>query len=63
MVASLSKRLREFTVHVERLALKEVPGRLAGYLIHLQDVYQVSNCQGARDGKQGQQDDVNPAEI
>jgi len=35
MLASLSMRLREFTVHVERLALKEVPGRLAAYLIHL----------------------------
>ena len=40
MLASLSKRLREFTVHVERLALKEVPGRLAGYLIHLIDEQQ-----------------------
>jgi CRP/FNR family transcriptional regulator len=37
MLASLSMRLREFTVHVERLALKEVPGRLAAYLIHLID--------------------------
>jgi CRP/FNR family transcriptional regulator len=37
MLASLSIRLREFTVHVERLALKEVPGRLAAYLIHLMD--------------------------
>lgn len=37
MLASLSMRLREFTVHVERLALKEVPGRLAAYLIHLVD--------------------------
>jgi len=40
MLASLSMRLREFTVHVERLALKEVPGRLAGYLIHLIDEQQ-----------------------
>jgi CRP/FNR family transcriptional regulator len=40
MLASLSMRLREFTVHVERLALKEVPGRLAAYLIHLLDVQQ-----------------------
>jgi len=37
MLASRSMRLREFTVHVERLALKEVPGRLAAYLIHLID--------------------------
>ncbi len=35
MLANLSMRLREFTVHVENLALKEVPGRLAAYLIHL----------------------------
>lgn len=35
MLANLSMRLREFTVHVESLALKEVPGRLAAYLIHL----------------------------
>ncbi len=40
MLASLSMRLREFTVHVERLALKEVPGRLAAYLIHLIDEQQ-----------------------
>ena len=40
MLASLSTRLREFTVHVERLALKEVPGRLAAYLIHLLDEQQ-----------------------
>ncbi|WP_084066689.1 Crp/Fnr family transcriptional regulator [Desulfocicer vacuolatum] len=32
MLAVLSKRLREFTVMVENLALKEVPARLASYL-------------------------------
>ena len=37
MLANLSMRLREFTVHVENLALKEVPGRLAAYLIHLSE--------------------------
>ncbi|MBL0715836.1 MAG: Crp/Fnr family transcriptional regulator [Desulfosarcina sp.] len=37
MLSGLSMRLREFTVHVERLALKEVPGRLAAYLIHLSE--------------------------
>jgi len=37
MLSVLSMRLREFTVHIERLALKEVPGRLAAYLIHLSD--------------------------
>ena len=35
MLAVLSMRLREFTVQVENLSLKEVPGRLAGYLIYL----------------------------
>ncbi|UCF84836.1 MAG: Crp/Fnr family transcriptional regulator [Desulfobacteraceae bacterium] len=37
MLAVLSMRLREFTVQVENLSLKEVPGRLAGYLIYLAD--------------------------
>ena len=32
MLAVLSMRLREFTVMVENLALKEVPARLASYL-------------------------------
>jgi CRP/FNR family transcriptional regulator len=31
----LSRRLRQFTVQVENLSLKEVPGRLAGYLLFL----------------------------
>ena len=43
MLSVLSMRLREFTVHVENLALKEVPGRLAAYLIYL------SNEQGGND--------------
>lgn len=37
MLAVLSKRLREFTVQVESLSLKEVPGRLAAYLVYLAD--------------------------
>ena len=37
MLAVLSKRLREFTSQVENLSLKEVPGRLAGYLTYLAD--------------------------
>ena len=37
MLAVLSKRLREFTVQVENLSLKEVPGRLAAYLVYLAD--------------------------
>lgn len=35
MLAVLSVRLRQFTVQVENLSLKEVPGRLATYLIYL----------------------------
>lgn len=35
MLAVLSRRLREFTVQIENLSLKEVPGRLASYLIYL----------------------------
>lgn len=35
MLAVLSMRLREFTVQIENLSLKEVPGRLATYLIYL----------------------------
>jgi hypothetical protein len=31
--------------------------------VFYQDVYQVANCQGTRDGKQVQQNDVQPAEI
>jgi len=37
MLAVLSKRLRQFTVQIEHLSLKEVPGRLAAYLIYLSD--------------------------
>jgi CRP/FNR family transcriptional regulator, dissimilatory nitrate respiration regulator len=35
MLAVLSRRLREFTVQIENLSLKEVPSRLASYLIYL----------------------------
>ena len=35
MLAVLSMRLRQFTVQVENLSLKEVPGRLAAYLLLL----------------------------
>jgi CRP/FNR family transcriptional regulator len=35
MLAVLSMRLREFTVKIENLSLKEIPGRLAAYLLHL----------------------------
>ena len=35
ILALLSARLREFTVQVENLSLKEIPGRLASYLLDL----------------------------
>jgi CRP/FNR family transcriptional regulator len=37
MLAILSRRLRRFTLLVEDLSLKEVPGRLAAYLIYLSE--------------------------
>jgi CRP-like cAMP-binding protein len=37
MLAMLSMRLRQFTVQVENLSLKEVPGRLASYLLYLSE--------------------------
>ena len=37
MLAILSMRLRQFTVQVENLSLKEIPGRLASYLIYISD--------------------------
>jgi len=35
ILALLSNRLREFTIQVENLSLKEIPGRLASYLLYL----------------------------
>ncbi len=35
MLGELSMRLREFTIQIENLSLKEVPSRLAAYLIYL----------------------------
>ncbi len=35
MLGILSLRLREFTVQIENLSLKEVPGRLSSYLLYL----------------------------
>ncbi len=40
MLSVLSIRLRQFTVQVENLSLKEVPGRLAGYLLLLTEEQQ-----------------------
>jgi CRP/FNR family transcriptional regulator len=37
MLATLSARLRQFTIKIEHLSLKEVPGRLAAYLLYLSD--------------------------
>ncbi len=37
MIGVLSMRLREFTVQIENLSLKEVPGRLSSYLLYLSD--------------------------
>lgn len=37
MLAVLSKRLRQFTHLIEDLSLKEVPGRLAAYLLYLSE--------------------------
>ncbi len=47
MLADLSRRLREFTVQIEHLSLKEVPARLAAYLLTL-------SREGARILKKGQ---------
>jgi CRP/FNR family transcriptional regulator len=35
MLAIMSNRLREFTVQIENISLKEVPARLASYLLYL----------------------------
>ncbi len=35
MLADLSRRLREFTIQIEQLSLKEVPARLAAYILTL----------------------------
>jgi len=37
MIGLLAKRLRQFTVQIENLSLKEVPGRLAAYLVLLSE--------------------------
>lgn len=43
MLSVLSKRLRQFTVQIENLSLKEVPGRLASYLLYMADEQGSSN--------------------
>ncbi|MCF6247788.1 MAG: Crp/Fnr family transcriptional regulator [Desulfobacula sp.] len=37
LLADLSRRLREFTIQIENLSLKEVPARLAAYILTLSD--------------------------
>jgi CRP/FNR family transcriptional regulator len=37
MLAVLSQRLRKFTMLIDDLSLKEVPGRLASYLLYLRE--------------------------
>jgi len=44
MLAILSNRLREFTVQIENISLKEVPARLASYLLYLSDAQQGAEC-------------------
>ena len=43
MLAVLSMRLRRFTIQIENLSLKEVPGRLASYLIVLSEEQEDDN--------------------
>jgi CRP-like cAMP-binding protein len=43
MLAILSERLRRFTILVDDLSLKEVPGRLAAYLLYLSEQKKGSN--------------------
>jgi len=43
MLAILSSRLRQFAQLVESLSLKEVPGRLAAYLLYLSEQKQGSS--------------------
>ncbi|HSB51516.1 MAG TPA: Crp/Fnr family transcriptional regulator [Dissulfurispiraceae bacterium] len=43
MLAALSRLLRQLTHLVENLSLKEVPGRLAAYLLHLSQIREGSD--------------------
>jgi len=43
MLAVLSRRLRRFTAMIEDLSLKEVPGRLAAYILYLSEQRDGSN--------------------
>ena len=43
MLAIMSKKLRQFAVQIENLSLKEMPARLASYLIFLADEQKTGN--------------------
>ena len=43
IMSVLSMRLRQFTVQIENLSLKEVPGRLVGYLLLLVEEQRCEN--------------------
>ncbi len=43
MLGVLSMRLREFTMQIEHLALKEVPGRIASYILYVSEEQESSN--------------------
>jgi len=43
MLAVMSKKLRQFTLQIENLSLKEMPARLASYLIFLADEQEVDD--------------------
>jgi CRP/FNR family transcriptional regulator len=43
MLGVLSMRLREFTVQIEHLALKEVPARIASYLLYTSEEQEISS--------------------
>jgi CRP-like cAMP-binding protein len=44
MLAELSRRLREFALMIETLSLREVPGRLAAYLLDLKSQQKTSGA-------------------
>lgn len=51
MLADLSKRLRAFTVQIENLSLKEVPARLAAYILTLATEQQSGQKSGRQSGQ------------
>ncbi|WP_321495145.1 Crp/Fnr family transcriptional regulator [uncultured Desulfobacter sp.] len=51
MLADLSRRLREFTVQIENLSLKEVPARLAAYILTLSQGASAGHSKGGQSRK------------